>query len=1227
MASRPEPAPLQAYLRGLEERAKRAVPDYSRAKVIEEANSGESGVRLTTSQVADWFTRGAVPSNVEVLWSLVAQLLRYTGDDAGRVPPSASPWWRERRRDCEARWNQAREERASRPVRSPQAPDLTLLNSYLAAARDAAAEHPYPGVLPGAMLPPLPDVYIRRQARRHHPLPDPGACERPMVEKAVYDEPQSAEELIGHDGGTRVFLGGPGSGKSSLLRMALITLADRWLTRSPGAHRPPSAAPLYVPASYLTQPGSFAAQLKAATEAQLRGRHVLPLPEDFFWREPYPGKHWLVLIDGLDEIIDLRRRTTVIRLLRSHRAGPYRFVLTSRHLSDEEQQAVDNDPDMIGYDLLPLDDGRLGDLARSWISAYGSAEAHHPPITTTGDLARIPLVAAILCQIRTARPGRPLPRDRFGIYDTFLDLLEQDMYEAAPLSITQHLRNRLDHLGEQAAPAVNGLPRRVLLALGAVAAERQDGRTTDLFTAVTCAAAELRPDGLPAREWEALVVQTTHRTGLVAGRDAAMTFVHQTVADFLAARHVVGDAVLSKHAFEQLLDGPASAEPTSYHRFLILAWQRTGTDLELPAALHRLATDRRTVACVAELAREGAEPAAETVRAASALLITMAADPRLGHHARLQAALAVTALDRAGAVGALRDLVADQELRRPIRLDAARELARHDRTAAVKALGDLAAERGMAGAFRVAAAKELGELDPAAATSALRALVAESRVPGSSRVAAAQALRKLDQAAAVAALHALVADTSAWTDTRIQAVLALRNLDQAAAVSAVRALADVERGVDYYRLATSPSLRDLDAQASVAALYALACDAEQRDPYRLDAALRLRELDLATAADALGTLAADPRVSATHRCTAAEALEPLDASAAFAAFSALARGTGRVSVKAATKLAALDREAGIRLLRTLAADRRVDDSARYEAARALGLLDPSISFDALRTLAAETTLSDVTRLRAAERLAAQDPGDGAAALATMAEDGTAHGIVRVRAAETLAETDRRAGVAALAAMASDARLTGILRSRAAEALVELHPQTAAPVLHALATDPHLDGSCRLAAAEALMKLDRDAAARAFHSVAADVTVPGHLRLDAAAAVQDAVPLLTATTTGNGADAALAGQEAVPLLTAMAAETGADGVMRVRAAGMLARLDRDAGVRLLIALGETLDGEVRFRAAETLAAFDAAAALTIFRALASNAAVHPQVSRWAADAVEDLAGVPGGELRT
>ncbi len=199
------------------------------------------------------------------------------------------------------------------------------LRGYLQAARDAAREHPY---LLTQAAPPLTTVYLRQQATRQPgPQVEPDGEARPPEAAA---SPIEADSLLEYHCGAQV-IGGPGAGKSSLLRYITDVTASRWLDGQDAGY-----VPVRVPAKALCDGRALPDALAKAVVAEI-GAKVTDLDlAGLFADEPVADVPWLVLVDGVDELLEGRLRHQALDAVAYHRrhSPTYRFIVTSRPLSD-----------------------------------------------------------------------------------------------------------------------------------------------------------------------------------------------------------------------------------------------------------------------------------------------------------------------------------------------------------------------------------------------------------------------------------------------------------------------------------------------------------------------------------------------------------------------------------------------------------------------------------------------------------------------------------------------------------------------------------------------------------------------------------------------------------------------------------------------------------------------------------------------------------------------------
>jgi hypothetical protein len=285
--------------------------------------------------------------------------------------------------------------------------------------------------------PPLSAVYVRQQAK-----PDQTAAKRDREDPrgVPTDEPSRASDdaaisitaaLNRHE--HLIITGEPGAGKSTLAQFLALALSRLWLRTSTGDDPVLSepVVPLRVAARGLASDETWSAALARATR-QVLGRRLVAEPSASLFERRLQGARWLVLVDGLDEIVDPGARFSVVQALaaRCRAGGDYRLVITTRQLSDVEFAPL-RGQHVATYALEPFGRLELDAFAQSWFTAQhttdpdGDAAQFVRQIDDGGlrELARNPLLATIAAIAYTIEPTRPLPNDRLGLYERFFEHL------------------------------------------------------------------------------------------------------------------------------------------------------------------------------------------------------------------------------------------------------------------------------------------------------------------------------------------------------------------------------------------------------------------------------------------------------------------------------------------------------------------------------------------------------------------------------------------------------------------------------------------------------------------------------------------------------------------------------------------------------------------------------------------------------------------------------------
>ncbi|MFB7532069.1 NACHT domain-containing protein [Streptomyces sp. NPDC056178] len=495
----------------------------------------------------------------------------------------------------------------------------------------------------------------------------------------------TADEALTHGDPLCTVVGAPGSGKSSLLRHHLHTMIGRL---DDGAEA--TEVPVLLPAAELADGPRLADALARYTNRELTPYGLSQdLERGFFAGRPRPGAVWLVLLDGLDEVVDTEGRlkildTVATALTDAHEL--YRFVVTSRPLPDSELNRLGRH--VPRYDLQPFTPQDLSVFAGSWFAAQ---ELTDPARVTQlflsalkrvgiADLARTPLMATMVCQLFADRPDEPLPASRGAIYRRFADLLQARQYQYTP---EKQAARALETYGraarKQARKIIADLPRLVRC----LAHQRSSGNTDSALRILAWHPNVQRPEAVPRSEWEEFLTSCLRGSGVLTPHAGDFVFLHQTFLEYFAACHATREESLAetrtwlRYEMTELppdrglgLGGrpPAggrtvwSAPPfeSSYLGFVIdLAYE----DPEVVQILMRWATDALDgCESIAQQVRLGTGIPTRVTDAAAVTLAALTRDDTLEHHNRVRAVSALVELGGQRAENLLYELSLDSAL-------------------------------------------------------------------------------------------------------------------------------------------------------------------------------------------------------------------------------------------------------------------------------------------------------------------------------------------------------------------------------------------------------------------------------------------------------------------------------------------------------------------------------------------------------------------------------------
>ncbi|MDI5976744.1 NACHT domain-containing protein [Amycolatopsis magusensis] len=369
------------------------------------------------------------------------------------------------------------------------------LHDYLKAVEEVCRRHPWSFV---DRLPDLDTLYQPRSLTREVGPP----C---TWQQALEQSPH-------------VLLTGPaGAGKSSTLQHIAAALCSHWLDKEPQPW-----LPVPIHAHDLTMGKSLTQALAEGVERQLHGLLHRPLGADFFDREP-PSAHWLVLIDGLDEVRDPDQRRDVLRVAEfAARTSSIRLMIASR------RGGAATVPDRFAvYELKPFNTNDVRIFVEQWLALphRRSADVARTTHALTALLHRSgwdpsPLVLLMICALADDDSPQTRPSTLEGLYAAFADRL-------------------VSCLKPSKEPVVNKVQDRIHTILAEAASHRlfEDSEAKLLDAVIESAANHgITPPARLTADWHKTVEEVLLRSGMVTKHRAELAFLHTSFEDHYALR-------------------------------------------------------------------------------------------------------------------------------------------------------------------------------------------------------------------------------------------------------------------------------------------------------------------------------------------------------------------------------------------------------------------------------------------------------------------------------------------------------------------------------------------------------------------------------------------------------------------------------------------------------------------------------------------------------------------
>jgi plasmid maintenance system antidote protein VapI len=513
---------------------------------------------------------------------------RHLAQLLGRDPAEVEPLWLRAREATDLRLMAEDEQQRPRVAAWTQIPRPELaLRNVLDALTEAVEQLPYR--LLGVAPPRLSTVYVRQMLRSETAgtVEDQDKHIASDSERSDRGEPFGAEASVSVlealDRSEHLLITGePGAGKSTLGHNLVSRLARIWLRQESAASPPLSepVVPLRVSARALVGEGAWSTILAEALRQAL-GPYLVTEPSPQMFNTRTHGARWLIVVDGLDELLDRSARTSVIRTLARHArpGGDYRLVITTRPLPAQELAPL-RSASISLCRVQPFEQEELKLFAKRWFLAQDPITAEERAAdflrqvedSRLKDLVRNPLLATIAAVASTREPERQLPTTRVDLYQRFYDYLVTDE-EASGRSTPTELR-RFGHVHADRHRLAEWIYSRRTQIIDVLARERMTTEASLTETARSWVRDNKPPQVQLPPGWEEDLDRLLIDTGMFVYERSGIRFLHHTFAEFLAARSYAQEIPPDFPDLEEWIDRGLKPAQRNFVLLTMVLWGR-----------------------------------------------------------------------------------------------------------------------------------------------------------------------------------------------------------------------------------------------------------------------------------------------------------------------------------------------------------------------------------------------------------------------------------------------------------------------------------------------------------------------------------------------------------------------------------------------------------------------------------------------------------------------------
>ncbi len=342
----------------------------------------------------------------------------------------------------------------------------------------------------------------------------------------------------------------PGAGKSTLLAHAARESASWWLDsrRKQLRRRSPfrNAIALRVPAAALVG-HDFAGALAMTWSWAAEG-----VNRELFTRPIAPRITWLILVDGLDEILDPDERSSVLHKLNaqmSRSMSNYRVLVTSRPLPLGEVEEL-RGLDVGSFRLSPFSPADLERFTLIWFTARAKEGQEYSEATEArrfranvqdaglSALIHVPLLATMAVLVYERDRDAPLPTSRAELYHEFVSLLREGRVSGT--TFTRLSRGRLPEEQDSETRIAGWLESRDSDLIAHLAAAHVDEPRRRLLSIATEWITRHAPESFGINvttesSWIGILRSVLIATSLVIANGNEIEFIHPSIAEYIAA--------------------------------------------------------------------------------------------------------------------------------------------------------------------------------------------------------------------------------------------------------------------------------------------------------------------------------------------------------------------------------------------------------------------------------------------------------------------------------------------------------------------------------------------------------------------------------------------------------------------------------------------------------------------------------------------------------------------